>query len=55
MEQEKKTRNGKIKFSKRTKEMQNYEVTRCFPSGQFEEREEVDVAVDRCGFCEVKW
>lgn len=35
--------------------MQHYEVTQAFPSGQLEEREEVDVAVVCCGFCEVKW
>jgi hypothetical protein len=29
--------------------------TQVFPSGQLEEREEVDVAFVRCGFCEVKW
>jgi hypothetical protein len=55
MEQDKKTRNGKMKFSKRAKEMQHDEVTQAFPSGQLEEREEVNVAVVRCGFCEVKW
>jgi hypothetical protein len=43
------------KFSRRAKEMQHDEVTQVFPSGQFEEREEVDIAVVRCGFCEVKW
>jgi hypothetical protein len=55
MEQEKKTRIGETKFSKRAKEIQNDEVKQVFPSVQFEEREEVHVAVVRCGFCEVKW
>jgi hypothetical protein len=55
MEHEKKTRNGKIKFSKRAKEMQHGEVARVFPSVQLEERREVDFAVVCCGFCKVTW
>jgi len=55
MEKETKTRNGKVKISKRAKEMQHDKVTQAFPSGEFEGREEVDVAVVCCGFCEIKW
>lgn len=47
--------NLKRKFSRRAKEMQHDELTKGFPSGHFEEREEVDITVVRCGFCEVKW